>query len=520
MKKVLLIIIDACSSRVVIPAIESGRFPVLKKLIAHGVLKDECISVFPSITPAATSSIITGTYPQEHGIIGAYWYDAETNDVAYYGDDIWVILKHGLGEFFEDFLVKLNHRRLHGLTLFERIEDSGLKAACINFFIYHGRHEHDVHTPFLLGMLPGVPFTTKVSGPSILCLGDFVSTELRNTETVFETDGGVFKRFGFEDSCTADVLLKLAETKSLPDFTLAYFPDNDHLSHHVGPENALEAIEKVDGSLGKVAETFGGIEKMLEEFCVILTGDHSQSDILPEESAGILIDDVLKEFSVASPGNTWEGDEQIMVCPNLRVAQLYFRNSSHEHIEKVMSCLLADERIDQVLWRGSVFKSDAAGWHIATRDRGTLYFWAGDDGENTARDVYGCAWSWVGNLATVDGFLKDGTITFKNYPNAFERIAAGLQCENSGDLWVTARLGYECSITDGAVHHGGGSHGSLHAMDSIAPLIVAGAPETSIIPDNPRIVDLAGIILPILGLPPYHTADESHVAFKEFSQQA
>jgi hypothetical protein len=514
MKKVLLVIIDALSSRVVIPAIESGRLPVLKKLIEQGVLKDECISIFPSITPAATSSIITGSYPQEHGVIGAYWYDADTQDIAYYGDDVWVILKHGIGEFFEDFLVKLNHRRLHGLTLFERIEDASLKAACINFFIYHGRHEHEVHTPFLLGMLPGIPFTGKVSGPSILCLGDFVSTDLHNVEAPLETDGGVFKRFGFEDSCTADVLKKLSKTKKLPDFTLAYFPDNDHMSHDVGAENALEAVEKVDAYLGEFAESFGGIEKMLEEVCIILTGDHSQSDIMDDENAGILLDDILKEFSVAQPGAKWEGDEKIMVCPNLRVAQLYFRNSSHELIEQVMSCLLSEERIDQVLWRGSIFKSEAAGWHVATRDRGTLYFWAGDDGENTARDVYGCYWSWVGNLAAVDGEVSpEGIITFKNYPNAFERIAGGLQCENSGDLWVTARLGFECSVTDTAVHHGGGSHGSLHALDSTAPLIIAGAPANFQIPHHPRIIDIAGIILPVLGLHQFHEPDTSHTAF-------
>ncbi|HYF02711.1 MAG TPA: alkaline phosphatase family protein, partial [Patescibacteria group bacterium] len=475
-------------------------------------LKDECISIFPSITPAATASIITGTYPQEHGIIGAYWYDSETKDIAYFGDDVWVILKHGIGEFFEDFLIKLNHRRLGKETLFEKAEDNGLKAACINFFIYHGRHEHEVHTPFLLGMLPGVPFTEKVLGPEILCLGDFVSTELHNVEAPLETDGGVFKRFGFEDSCTADVLKKLGETKMLPDFTLAYFPDNDHKSHDVGAENALEAVIKVDEYLGSFAETFGGIDKMLEEVCVIITGDHSQSDIVNEDNAGILLDDILKEFSVASPGKKWEKGEQIMVCPNLRVAQLYFRDATHNLIEQVMSCLLAEERIDQVLWRSSLFKKNAPGWHIATRDRGTLYFWVGNDGENTARDAYGCSWSWVGNLETVDARVENGTLIFKNYPNAFERIAGGLQCENSGDLWVTAHLGHECSVTDTAVHHGGGSHGSLHVLDSVAPLIIAGAPEDANIPNNPRIVDLAGIILSILGLDTPHRTDASHIS--------
>jgi len=66
--KVLLVVIDAATPHVVCPAIQTGRLPVMQKLAEAGVMHQSSVSIFPSITPAATSTIITGAYPAEHGI--------------------------------------------------------------------------------------------------------------------------------------------------------------------------------------------------------------------------------------------------------------------------------------------------------------------------------------------------------------------------------------------------------------------------------------------------------------------
>ena len=60
---------------------------------------DSCTTIFPSITPAATTAIITGEYPAANGIVGASWFDAGSQDVAYYGDDFWVIAREGFRRF-------------------------------------------------------------------------------------------------------------------------------------------------------------------------------------------------------------------------------------------------------------------------------------------------------------------------------------------------------------------------------------------------------------------------------------
>ena len=90
----------------------------------------------------------------------------------------------------------------------------------------------------------------------------------------------------------------------------------------------------------------------------------------------------------------------------------------------------------------------------------------------------------------VDGRLQDGILVFPDYPNAFERIAGALDCSTSGPLWLTAKLGHELIVPHIKPYVGGGSHASLHRLDSQPPLIVAGMPEKVIVPEFPRIIDI------------------------------
>src|SRR5688572_11893328 len=93
------------------------------------------VTIFPSITPAATASIVTGAYPSEHGIVGASWYDEARQHVAYYGDDFWTFAKQGYAAFLRDFLVHLNGDRLKTPTLFELVERAHRPASCVNYLI-------------------------------------------------------------------------------------------------------------------------------------------------------------------------------------------------------------------------------------------------------------------------------------------------------------------------------------------------------------------------------------------------
>ena len=503
----LLIVVDGCAARVLGPAIAGGRLPTLARLAAAGTLHLRCLSIFPSITPAATSSIITGRYPRDHGVGGMSWVDANTGEVTYFGDDIWTVAKRGLGNFMRDFLLKLNHEHLRATTLFQRVERHGLRAGCINYLIFRGDTEHIVRTPLLLRLWPGVPSEVVVNGPSFLCLGDFVA-DLPWAESA-PIHGGPFARFGLDDAGTAAFLGQLATVDALPDFTVAYFADNDFDSHDHGPDASAKTLERVDARLKRVFDAWGGLDRVLERVCVVLTADHSHTDIDASPEAGIDLDEMLAQFPLSSPGSRWEDKEAVMICPNMRAAQLHLHRPSPHIVARLCGRLLSDRRVDQVIWI-----DEQSDFHVATADRGHLRFRLGRPSDHGARDVYGAAWEVVdGDLSAVDARVDaGGRLHYGVYPNALERIVAGLVPPPAGQIWITARPGYEFRMPGQRPHLRGGSHGTLHELDSVVPLLIAGAPPDVALPEQPRIVDVAPICSAILGLPAEVPAGASHAS--------
>jgi len=496
--KVLLVVIDAASPRVVCPAIATGRLPTLHKLADAGRMHESSISIFPSITPAATASIVTGAYPAEHGIAGASWYDEARGEVAYYGDDFWVIARKGVGPFLRDFLIGLNGERLKAPTLFDLVERTGRSAASLNYLVFRGRTAHRVRMPKRLAVLPGVRRSETVHGPSMLCLGEFVRCGARRGRR----DGAppsLLHRFGMDDVSTGGLLRDLAGRGELRDLTVAYFADNDYNSHKVGPHAALPVVERVDRMLGEAIDAGGGLERFLRDTCVVVTSDHGHCEVLKDRrKSAIRLDRALGDFRQATVGRPWRQRDDLMICPNMRAAQIYVRGASDEKIERVAAAALGDPRVDQAIWRSRA--SADAGAYIVASTRGRLRFRRGR-GQDGARDAFGTDWRWSGELAAV-GAVRDGDrLRFEDYPNAFERIANVLDLETSGDVWVTANPGCEFEVPGQQAHIGGASHGALHALESFCPVIIAGAPKSVALPRDLRSIDLAPLCAAILGVP-------------------
>jgi Type I phosphodiesterase / nucleotide pyrophosphatase len=495
--RVLLIVIDAASPRVVGPAIETGQLPNLQKVASAGSLHQSSVTIFPSITPAATSSIVTGAYPSEHGIGGASWYDEARNEVAYYGDDFWVIAKEGFGAFLRDFLVRLNGDRLKAPTLFELIEQTGRSAASVNYLVYRANVPHQVNVPWLMKMLPGVPHTEIVHGPSVLCLGDFVTPRTPARRKVSDK-GGLLHRFGMDDASTAAMLCQLAEDDALGDFTLAYFADNDYRSHEVGPHAALPVIERVDDALGQLFDAAGGFEGFIRKTSVVITSDHGHCEVLADSNRAVIgLDALLADFRQADIGRAWRERDEIMICPNMRAAQIYLRKASGALIDRVSRAALADSRVDLVL--SHCRRTGGGDVYVVDSQRGRLEFWRGAHGADHARDAYGMEWSWRGERDALQLEVDAGQVESSAYPNPFERIAGALDAADAGELWLTARPGSEFEIPGGKAHVGGASHGALHALDSYS-IAIAGGPGMPKLPRAMRSVDIAPLCMQLLGL--------------------
>jgi hypothetical protein len=494
--KVLLVVIDAASPRVMCPAVQTGRLPNLKRLADAGEMHQESVTIFPSITPAATTSIITGAYPRDHGIAGASWFDDNRGEIAYYGDDFWVIAREGFGHFLQDFLVHLNGDRLTAPTLFETVERAGKRAACLNYLVHRGLVTHTVNVPWLLALLPGVPLTETVLGPQMLCLGDFVDD--RPKERRQKTKGtGLLHRFGMDDAGTAALLEDMAGARTMPDFTVAYFADNDYRSHEVGPVAALPVIDRVDEALGRMFDAAGGFDRFMADTCVIVTSDHGHCEILADRDAAVIeLHHVLEDFRQAELARPWRECDEIMICPNMRAAQIYLRQPIATQVEKVAHASLRDGRVDLAVWKAE--RSGRTQPYHAIGERGQLTFWRGTGGDAAAQDPWGNVWSWRGEIDVLQMQRDGGSVASAEYPNAFERLAGVLDLEKSGEIWVNARPGCEFEVPGGKAHCGGGSHGGLHALESLSPVIAANMPVA--LPKQMRSIDLAPLIRQVLGI--------------------
>src|SRR5690606_32624167 len=100
--------------------------------------------------------------------------------------------------------------------------------------------------------------SAAVQGPGILALADFVTSKIPGVDEDLQATGGLQRRFGFHDATTAEYLLDLSKADPFPDFTLAYFPNNDFDSHEYSPAGAEGALSQVDEYLRRFIDTRGG----------------------------------------------------------------------------------------------------------------------------------------------------------------------------------------------------------------------------------------------------------------------
>lgn len=477
--------------------LEEGKLPNINRLLNGGGALNRCLSIFPSITPAATCSIATGCYPAEHEIEGACWFDRERAEIAYFGDDLRFTLERGLQDFFVDFADHLNFELLACPTLFETLDMQNVDSACVNFMWFAGPHVHQRHTPFLLRALAG-KLREKVCGPKFLKIGEFVEALPEGVEK--GKSHSILTRYGFKDESTADIILKLAAADSLPPLTLGYFPNNDFQSHKKGPsESAKIVLEPFDEFLGDLVEKLGGWECIGKDVEILIVGDHSQTEFPSTGPNPIRIDQCLSQFQQADPGSGWKDGDEIFVCPNMRSAAIYIRDLPSEDLQRrIVQRLLAEPQIDQV-----IFENVEGFRHVHTSDRGCFSFCRSSEANvENAKDDFGNAWHIEGDLKAVDASVdSEGRLIEGDYPNPLERID-GAFVEGSFPIWVTARKDSEFRVDETSTHSGG-SHGALNMDDSESALITSSGVPLHLLTNasRPRIVDVAPLCHHVLGVP-------------------
>jgi hypothetical protein len=120
--------------------------------------------------------------------------------------------------------------------------------------------------------------------------------------------------------------------------------------------------------------------------------------------------------------------------------------------------------------------------------------------DGVVQDRRGARWSVEGPLAAIGGSVADGRLQTPEYPDVLARVWAALTCPTSGEVLLSAAPGYEFIDWGRQAHVGGGSHGSLHASDSLGALIAYGVALPDREPGQWAIRDVAELVLGHFGL--------------------
>jgi len=509
-KKLVLAYVDSLRTDMLGLAVANGAAPTFAKLLDRGVLIEDCVSSFPSVTPVACAEIATGTGAQDHWISGMNSYHRLERRYVEYGSSLEATRAFGVFRALYDLVYNMNlaHLSPSAETIFEHLDDAGLRTACTPFLIYRGRHRHEVSLDGLLRRAVDaarLKFHHATWGPQELFYGELYASRPVPCQPTSRPGG----RDEYSACCSAELA-----AAGLFDFLLLSLPDNDHYSHRHGPEATVESIAVADRCLDRVIRAAGGLDGFLTDYALIVMADHAQTPVVRELPITTALG---SRWRVLQPSEERPEEAELAVSPTSRAAHVYRLGEGAEPPShaKLRAALADLDGVDLQAWLtgpsgAPIEREDAGEWE------GAEAAVAGEDGELRFRpggeilDRRGGSWSIEGDLAVIDARIEDGRIASDAYPDPLGRLWSALRAPNAGDIVVSAALGYECVDWGGSSHVGGGSHGSLHRGDSLGPLLFVGCgPDSADEREQWALRDVAPLVLEHFGIA---AADRPHPA--------
>ena len=160
------------------------------------------------------------------------------------------------------------------------------------------------------------------------------------------------------------------------------------------------------------------------------------------------------------------------MCPASRSAQVYVLDADREAelVSRAERTLLELDGVDLVMRMTDHPDGEA----VVRGKRGDEVLELRLAPRGGLTDLRGERWSVEGDLDLLALSVREGRVDSAVYPDALGRVWSALRCRTAGELLASARPGYEFLDWGGAHHVGGGSHGALHANDSLGSLIWCG----------------------------------------------
>jgi hypothetical protein len=455
-KKLVLTVIDGLKPAMLERAVAQGRAPTLKAIMERGAYVDDCVAAFPSVTPVCAASITTGAGPDRHRVPSMNWYDRGERRYVEYGSSFGASRRAGVMRSLTDTVYNMNGKHLAPElpTVYERLDDAGLRTAGTTYLIYRGRHRHQIASDTALARIAGAVFQGEsVMGPRELFYADLFAS----------------RRTGCRGQLGHDLF----------DFLLFSLPDNDAFSHRNGPHATVASIANADRQLERLVQAGGGLERFLDEHAMIVLADHSHAAV----ERRVSLTGAFEEWDVAQPrpnggrgraARAAAADPELDADPGAQIALGLAQRSAmiyvldEEHRERLTARAAREAGtipgVDLVMRRTAPREGAIFG------ERGELRFAPGGD----LVDLRGRRWSVAGDLATLNAQIEDGRLLTPDYPDALARVWSALTCPTAGDVLLSAAPGFEFVDWGGSDHVGGGSHGSLHKSDSLGALLWCG----------------------------------------------
>ncbi|WP_249870021.1 alkaline phosphatase family protein [Oceanobacillus saliphilus] len=479
-KPVLFLLIDSLMDEPLQNAIDEGSVPALEFLAENGQYLPEIVSSYPTMSVTIDSTLLTGTYTNQHQVPALAWFHKEEDRLVNYGSSAMEIYKLGVEQVLHDTIFNLNQQHLSKdtSTIFEELDNRGDDSASINGMLYRGNSQHNFHVPKVISLFNLLPDTIDVKGPTILTLGRLSQFSSENNK-----HNNVWQSLGMNDNFAGNEIRNLIQNDTLPSFTLAYFPELDKPVHEKGPMT-LDGLEQVDQVLQTILNEFPSWEEALEQITFIVYGDSGQAKIGDIEQEALVDLKILSEiYNIPKLGDPIQKDDQIVLAVNSRMAYINLLDENIPY-EEIISHFIKDPRIGFIAWK------DDAGNHVVSASSEDPFTFQ-PDGEYS--DQYGQRWTLDGDFSVLDLYVDEQkNISYWDYPDALARLYGALHSHQGRYLIVDTKPGYEFIGEHSPTHVGGGGHGSLHKDDSLTPLIIAGA---DTVPEYNRVIDFKDWIL-------------------------
>jgi predicted AlkP superfamily pyrophosphatase or phosphodiesterase len=262
-KRVIVISLDGLDARYLSGRDEYGlKIPNLRRLMAEGVAAKGVVSVFPSVTYPAHTTIVTGAYPARHGI---------------YGNEV---LEPPVGAARREW--NWFARDIRAETLWDAARKRGLKVGMVSWPVGAGAGDYNVPEILRFGgtLMDTLSRIRENSAPQ----GLLDEIEKRDPSLYAEANKDE------QDDMRARMASYLI-TEKRPDLLFVHLFDLDHFQHVNGPftPEAFAILEKADAYVGRILEA-ARRTGTLEETAVFIVSDHGFMPISKLMHPGVLLE--------------------------------------------------------------------------------------------------------------------------------------------------------------------------------------------------------------------------------------